>query len=117
MKYLILIYESEADAKKRSDAEYKQVIQDYMAFFDEVGRTGKLKGGDPVEPVATATTVRVRGGKTLVTDGPFAETREQLAGYFLIEANNLDEVTAIAARVPAAKFGSIEIRPIAKVPM
>jgi len=117
MNYMLLIYESEADAKKRTDIDQQQMMRDYGAFFEELGRSGKLKGGDPLEPIATATTVRVRGGKTMVTDGPFAETREQLAGYFLIDAANLDEATAIAAKVPSSKIGSIEVRPIRKITM
>jgi hypothetical protein len=117
MQYVILIYESEAEARKRSDAEQRRIMQDYGAFAGELGRAGKIKGGEPLEPIATATTVRVRDGKTLVTDGPFAETREQLGGFFLIEAANLDEATAIAAKVPSVKFGSIEIRPVRKISM
>jgi hypothetical protein len=85
---------------------------EYGAFTQSIIKSGNFKAGDALQPSSTATTVRVRGGKTLTTDGPFAETREQLGGYYLIEAKNLDEAIAIAARVPSAKVGSIEVRPI-----
>ncbi len=77
--------------------------------------SGHFKAGDPLQPVATATTVRVRNGKQLVTDGPFAETREQLGGYYIVEAKDLDEARGIAARIPGARFGSIEVRPVMKM--
>ncbi len=78
-------------------------------------KSGNFKAGDALQPTSTATTVKVRDGKTITTDGPFAETREQLAGYYLIEAKNLDEATGIASRIPSARFGSIEVRPIRKM--
>ncbi len=88
-----------------------------MAFTQDLSKTGKNKGGAPLEQTATATTVRVRNGKTIVTDGPFAETKEQLGGYYLVKAKDLDEAISIAARIPGAKFGSIEVRPVVRIPM
>ncbi|MDO8434052.1 MAG: YciI family protein [Candidatus Binatus sp.] len=117
MQYMLLIYDSEADGKKRPDAERQQMFQDYGTFTREIAQAGKLKAGDPLEPSTTATTVRVRNGKTVVTDGPFAETKEQLGGYYLVEAKDLDEAIAIAAKVPGSKFGSIEVRPVRKMSM
>ena len=117
MEYMLLIYDSEAAAKKRSAAELGQIHQDYMTFTMDLVRAGKNKGGNPLEQTTTASTVRVRNGKTMVTDGPFAETKEQLGGYYLVEARDLDEAISIAARIPGAKFGSIEVRPVMKIPM
>ena len=84
----------------------------YAAFTTEIGKTGVMKSSEGLQPTSTATTVRVRDGKTLTTDGPFAETREQLGGYYLVEAKDLDTALAIAARIPSARYGSIEVRPI-----
>ena len=114
MEYLLLIYNSEADAKKTSAAEQGQIYQEYMTFTQNLDQSGKNKGSNALQPIATATTVRVRNGKTMVTDGPFAETKEQLGGYYLVEAKDLDEAISIAARIPGAKDGSIEVRPIMK---
>jgi hypothetical protein len=117
MEYLLLIYNSEADGKKRSAAEHGQIYQEYMAFTQDLTKSGKNKGGNALEQTTTATTVRVRNGKTAVTDGPFAETKEQLGGYYLVEAKDLDEAISIAARIPGSKHGSIEVRPIMKFDM
>jgi len=114
MEYMLLIYSSEADSKKMSAAEQGQIYQEYMAFTEDLMKSGKNKGGNALEQTATATTVRVRNGKTMVTDGPFAETKEQLGGYYLVEAKDLDDAISIAARIPGAKHGSIEVRPIVK---
>jgi hypothetical protein len=111
MQYLMLIYASEAAARSGA-AEMKKMHEDYGAFTQSIIQAGQFKAGDALESASTATTVRVRDGKVLTTDGPFAETHEQLGGYYLIEAKNLDEAIAIAARIPSAKFGSIEVRPI-----
>ena len=111
---MLLIYSSEADSKKMSAAEQGQIYQEYMAFTEDLMKSGKNKGGNALEQTATATTVRVRNGKTMVTDGPFAETKEQLGGYYLVEAKDLDDAISIAARIPGAKHGSIEVRPIVK---
>lgn len=112
MQYLLLIYGNEAEWAARREADTKAVINEYRAFTQSIIQGGQFKAGDALKPTSTATTVRVREGKTLTTDGPFAETREQLGGYYLIEAKDLDEAIAIAARVPSAKFGSIEVRPV-----
>jgi hypothetical protein len=115
MQYLLLIYASEtASAKERaaSGADDGKMMDDYRIFTQSIIEGGQFKAGDALEASSTATTVRLRNGKTLTTDGPFAETHEQLGGYYLIDAKNLDEAIAIAARVPSAKFGSIEVRPI-----
>jgi hypothetical protein len=112
MQYLLLIYQNEAEADGRGEAGRAAMMDEYRAFTQSIIEGGQFKAGDALQPTSMATTVRVRGGKTLATDGPFAETREQLGGYYLIEAKDLDEAIAIAARVPSAKVGSIEVRPI-----
>ena len=117
MEYMLLIYGNEAEGKKLSAAEHGQVFQEYMTFTQDLTKSGKNKGGNPLEPSTTATTVRVRNGKTAVTDGPFAETKEQLGGYYLVEAKDLDEAISIAAKIPGSKYGSIEVRPIMKMNM
>ncbi len=112
MQYLLLIYQNEVEYA-RNDAETSQkMLQEYGAFTQSIIQSGNFKAGDRLQPTSTATTVRVRHGKTLTTDGPFAETREQLGGYYLIEAKDLDAALAIAARIPSARIGSIEVRPI-----
>jgi hypothetical protein len=117
MEYMLLIYSNETENKKMTPAEQSEMFQGYMTFTQDLTRSGKNKGGNPLEPAATATTVRVRNGKTTVTDGPFAETKEQLGGYYLVEAKDLDEAISIASRIPGAKVGSIEVRPIRKINM
>ena len=111
MQYMLLIYTNEAEASGVPPEDRKKMFGEYGEFTKSIVASGHFKAGDALQPVATATTVRVRGGKQLVTDGPFAETREQLGGYYLIEAKDLDEATAIAARIPGARHGSIEVRP------
>jgi hypothetical protein len=112
MKYILLIYDDEKNRGKMSDAERKQLFSDYGQFTEQIKSSGHYVTGAPLQPVSTATSVRVRDGKQLVIDGPFAETREQLGGYYLIEAKNLDEATGIAARIPSARMGTIEVRPL-----
>jgi hypothetical protein len=112
MQYLLLIYSNEAAYDARPPAEVASMMADYGTFTQGIVQNGNFKGGERLRPVSTATTVRVRDGKTLTTDGPFAETREQLGGFYLIDAKNLDEATAIAARIPGARLGSVEVRPI-----
>lgn len=112
MQYLLLIYDPEKAWTTMPEAERQKLFADYMAFTKDIKTSGHFKAGDALQPTHTATTVRVRDGKISTTDGPFAETREQLGGYYLIEAKDLDEATKIAARIPSAKLGSIEIRPI-----
>jgi hypothetical protein len=109
MQYLLLIYSAESDDANQDN---NQLMVDYNAFTQGIVQSGAFKSADRLKPVATATTVRIRDGKTLTTDGPFAETREQLGGYYLVEAKDLDEATAIAAKVPTARYGSIEVRPV-----
>jgi hypothetical protein len=112
MQYLLLIYRNEAEQAKMDAAAGQTMRSDYGAFTQSIIQSGNFKAGDALQPSTTATTVRVRDGKTLTTDGPFAETREQLGGYYLVEAKDLDAALAIAARIPGAKVGSIEVRPI-----
>ena len=115
MKYMLLIYHSEAAWDALSEAERQQVYLEYRKLREELGSRGQFVTGSQLQPVTTATTVRVRDGKDLVTDGPFAETHEQLAGYFLVEAKDLDEATGIAARIPSARTGTVEVRPLVEV--
>jgi hypothetical protein len=112
MQYLLLIYRNEAEQAKMDAAAGQKMREEYGAFTQSIIQSGNFKAGDALQPTTTATTVRVRDGKTLTTDGPFAETREQLGGYYLVEAKDLDAALAIAARIPGAKVGSIEVRPI-----
>ena len=107
MQYMLLIYSNE-----NGDPPEEDVIQRYGAFTKEVQDGGKLVTADRLQPVAAATTVRIRNGETLVTDGPFAETKEQLGGYYVLECKNIDEALAYAAKIPAAEHGSIEVRPV-----
>ena len=112
MQYLMLIYETEAEWNAIPDAEKQGIYKRYMDLAGDLKQSGKYVGGHQLQPIATATTVRVRNGKKAVTDGPFAETKEQLGGYFLVEAKDLDDALAIAARIPGAEVGSIEVRPV-----
>ena len=112
MKYLLLIYENESVAAGMSEADQGKVWGEYMTYTEDIRKKGQYVAGEALQPVATATTVRIKDGKTVSTDGPFAETREQLGGFYLVEAKDLDEATALAARIPAARTGSIEVRPI-----
>jgi|HubBroStandDraft_1064217.scaffolds.fasta_scaffold781170_1 hypothetical protein len=112
MQYLLLIYGQESDWAKLSPAQHGAMHQEFGQLTQEIMEKGKFGGANRLNPVATATTVRVRDGKRMVTDGPFAETKEQLGGYYLVDANDLDEAIAIAARIPAARHGSIEVRPV-----
>jgi hypothetical protein len=112
MNYLLLIYNNEADTVAMDESARTKMMGEYMEFTKSIVQAGNFKAGDRLKPVSTASTVRVRNGKAAITDGPFAETREQLGGYYLVEAKNLDEATALAARIPGAKYGSIEVRPI-----
>jgi len=112
MQYLLMIYQNEAEYAKIDTGTSQKMSAEYEAFTQSIIRNGNFKAGDRLRPTTTATTVRVRDGKMLTTDGPFAETREQLGGYYLIEAKDLDEAVKIAARIPGAKNGSIEVRPV-----
>ncbi|NOJ42025.1 YciI family protein [Bradyrhizobium australiense] len=112
MQYLLMIYQNEAEFGKMDAAARKELTAEYGAFTQSIIQSGHFKAGDGLQPTTTATTVRVRDGKTLTTDGPFAETREQLAGYYLVEAKDLDAALSIAARIPGARNGSVEVRPV-----
>ncbi len=112
MKYLFLIYAAEASSPKPGSAEFDKMMQGYQELAQEMDAKGVMKGGNALDSIATATTVQVRNGKALTTDGPFAETKEQLGGFFLVECQDLDEAIAYAGRIPTAQFGSIEIRPV-----
>lgn len=112
MKYLCLIYENEKEWEKLPPAESEAIMNEYFAFTNDIQASGKLLGGEALQPTATATTVKVRNGKVSTTDGPFVETKEQLGGFYLIEANDLNEAIQIAARIPSARFGGVEVRPV-----
>jgi hypothetical protein len=112
MQYMLLIY---LDEQSLTGEQREKCYQDTAQFAHELNASGQYLAAAPLRPTATATTVRLRDGKRLVTDGPFAETREQLGGYFLIEAENLDVAIDIAARIPAGRRGSVEIRPVVEV--
>jgi hypothetical protein len=112
MRYIMLIYNDEAMETRRSQAENEAVMQAYYAFSNEVRQRGAFLSGEPLQPTTMATTVRLREGQALTSDGPFAETREQLGGFYILECKDLDEAIELAAKIPTAKEGSIEIRPI-----
>ncbi|MCI0702260.1 MAG: YciI family protein [Planctomycetia bacterium] len=112
MQYMILIYGDEKAWTGLSEAEMNAVFAQYMQYSKDLAAAGVLGGGASLQPVATATTVKVRGGKTATTDGPFAETKEQLGGYYIINVPNLDEAIKWAAKCPGAQYGCIEVRPL-----
>ena len=112
MKYLLLIYSPETATEMHDEKTTTAMMAEYRALTTELQEKGHHLAGERLQPVSTATTVRVRDGKTLSTDGPFAETREQLGGFYMVEADNLDDALGIAARIPSARFGSIEVRPV-----
>jgi hypothetical protein len=112
MKYLLLICDDEKNWGKLSEPERQQIMSEYRQFSAEIQASGHYVGGSQLTPSTSATSVRLRDGKRLVTDGPFAETREQLGGYYLVDAKDLDEAISLAARIPAAKTGTIEVRPL-----
>ena len=115
MKYLLLIYDEERIWSKMSEAERKKLMGEFMQFTDGIRESGHYKTGSQLQQTPAAKSVQVREGKRLVTDGPFAETREQLGGYILIEAKSMEEAVDIAARVPSSKFGTVEIRPLVEM--
>jgi hypothetical protein len=112
MKYMLLVY---LDEQALSETEMEHCYVESAQLTQQLNSTGQYLGASPLHPVATATSVRVRDGKRLVTDGPFAETREQLGGYYLVNARDLDEAIRIAERIPPARFGTIEIRPVMEI--
>jgi len=112
MRYLCLIYEDEKWWEKASPAEMQQGMADYGAFTDSIKKTGNYVGGEALQPTNTATSVRVRNGKLSATDGPYVETKEQLGGYYLITAKDLNDAVQVASRIPGARHGTVEVRPI-----
>ncbi len=112
MKYLCLIC-AETVMEYMSEADAARHYEEYAEFIDDIRRSGHFVGANRLKPADTATTLRVRDGRVTVTDGPFVETKEQLGGYFIIEAGDLDEAVAVASRIPGARIGCVEVRPIA----
>jgi hypothetical protein len=112
MKYVALVYYREAELAALSQADWDALNRECMAGVERLTGQGNYLAGEALQPVETATTVRVRDGRPAITDGPFAETREQLAGFYLLEARDLNEAIQLASRIPPARFGSIEVRPV-----
>ncbi len=112
MQYLCLIYAAENAGPQRGDPEFGEFMQGYMTFTQEVQASGAFVAGDELQPIATATTVTMENGKLETRDGPFAETKEQLGGYYLLDCKDLDEAIQYAAKIPSAKHGRVEIRPV-----
>ena len=113
MRYMLLVY---TDERAWTDAEREQCYAESTELTHQLRENGHYLAAAPLQPVSTAASVRVRGGKPIVTDGPFAETREQLGGYFLVEARDLNEAISIAARIPGARKGTVEVRPVLEIP-
>ena len=112
MQYLLLIYGDQNGWESMSEEERGQVFQAYGSFTQELEQSGAMVAGNALQPTETATTVRIRNDETLTTDGPFAETKEQLGGYYLVNVDSLDEALEWAAKIPGARHGSIEVRPV-----
>ena len=112
MKYLCLIYENEKMYETMPKEEQDAVFGEYFGFTDGIKASGQYVAGEALHPVHTATTVRIRNGRIATTDGPFAETKEQLGGFYLVEARDLNEAIQIAAKIPGARYGSVEVRPV-----
>lgn len=112
MQYLMLIYSEESYLKQQDDSFEDRLLENYLSVIETLQSEGVYLGGDRLRPTDTATSVKVREQKILVTDGPFAETKEQLGGYFMVDCKDLDHATEVAAKIPSAQFGTIEIRPI-----
>ena len=114
-QYMLLIYDDETQWQHMSEAEAGRAFGEYMQYTQELVAAGVLRAGNPLHPTPTATTVRVRDGRTITTDGPFAETKEQLGGYYILDVESLDAALAWAARCPGARAGSVEVRPVMQV--
>jgi hypothetical protein len=112
MKYLCLIYDDEKKMAGMAKADVDAFMGEYFAFTNDIKETGHYVAGEALHPVHTATTVRIRNGKVSTTDGPFAETKEQLGGFYLVDAKDLNEAIQIASRIPSARYGSVEVRPV-----
>lgn len=117
MKYMLLIYDEERAWAGMSSDEQGKMMTEYRQLSADLKASGHYIAGSQLQPVSSATTVRIRNGKRMITDGPFAETREQLGGYYLVEARDLDEAIAIGARIPSARVGTVEVRPLAGAPV
>jgi hypothetical protein len=112
MKYLCLIYDAESKMATMSEADANAFMGEYFAFTEDIRKSGHYVAGEALKPVNTATTVRMRNGKMSTTDGPFAETKEQLGGFYMIEARDLNDALQVASRIPSARTGSVEVRPV-----
>jgi hypothetical protein len=112
MKYLLAIYSDEDARRGMTEADFSALSNEYWKYSEELEKSGLGRGGEGLEPVSTATTVRVRNGETQITDGPFAETKETLAGFYLVDTGTLDEAIDWASRIPGARIGSVEVRPV-----
>jgi hypothetical protein len=117
MRYALLIYANEQEWASQSEEQSQAQFDEYMAFTKDIVDRGIQKGGEALQATSTATTVRVRDGQTMTTDGPFAETKEQLGGFYVVECKDLDEAIELAARIPDARSGSVEIRPVMEIDM
>jgi hypothetical protein len=112
VKYLCLVYQNEDELDAMPDSDYEAIVREVLDYREELKRSGHYITSSPLQPVRTATTIRVRDGNVMVTDGPFAETKEQLGGFYLIEARDLDDALRVAAKMPPARLGCIEVRPL-----
>lgn len=112
MKYLCLIYENEKNWETMPQSDAEGIMNEYFAFTEDIRKSGKYVAGEALQPTPTATTVRIRNGKISTTDGPFVETKEQLGGFYLIDAKDLNDAIQVAARIPSARLGGIEVRPV-----
>jgi hypothetical protein len=117
MRYALLIYANEQGWANQPEEQSQAQFQEYMAFTKDIVDRGIQQGGEALQATSTATTVRVRDGETVTTDGPFAETKEQLGGFYIVECKDLDEAIEVAARIPDVRSGSVEVRPIMEVDM
>lgn len=112
MQYILLIHDDETRWQQYSEAEAGQIIERYTSFSESLAKSGAMRSGERLHPSTNATTVRVRDGETVLSDGPFAETKEQLGGFYIVEAADLDEATKMAAQIPTAETGCVEVRPV-----
>ncbi len=112
MKYLCLVYHEETKVEALPEDEYAAIVDDVLDYREELRQSGHYIASSPLQPVRTATTIRVRNGRVSITDGPFAETREQLGGFYLIEARDLNDAIRVASKIPSARIGCIEVRPL-----
>lgn len=115
MKYMLLIYNNEQEWDRLTEQQRQAIYGEFRQFGDQIKKSGHYVTGSQLQPASSATSVKVRDGKRLLTDGPFAETREQLGGYYLVQAKDLDEAVEMAGRIPGARFGTIEVRPLVEM--